>query len=132
MHYLDYTLIEKSFREKAKDEYKDEINEAGADMKDKEGADGSAVDPELLEARIDCTAAPFFENMLKESDDYIRVKDLPQFPDIFNTSDQIVEEKLGTYQTAMKNLTKEKNKLIRNCEQKMREAEIQAEKDSIE
>ena len=66
-----------------------------------------------------------------ESEEYKRVKDLPNFMDLFNGSDQIIDEKLQAYQTSMKHNTKEKKKLVGDCSAKMRAAELQAERDSI-
>ena len=51
--------------------------------------------------------------------------------DLFNSSDQIIDEKLQAYQSSMKHNTKDKKKLISDCARKMRAAELQSERDSI-
>jgi len=56
---------------------------------------------------------------------------LPNYFDLFGTSDSVIEEKWGMFRGAMTAMTKEKNELIKNCEEKMRKAEVNAELDSI-
>lgn len=51
--------------------------------------------------------------------------------DLFNGSDQIIDEKLQAYQSSMKHNTKDKKKLVSDCARKMRAAELQSERDSI-
>lgn len=66
-----------------------------------------------------------------ESDEHKKVKELPTYMDLFNGSDQIIDEKLQAYQTSMKRSTKDRKKLVGDCSKKMREAELQSERDSI-
>ena len=89
----------------------------------KDGAEETHVNAELIEAKIESTEN-IFERVLMESEDYKRVKDLPNFMDLFNGSDQIIDEKLNAYQTSMKRNTKDKKKLIADCSRKMRAAEL--------
>jgi len=89
------------------------------------------MDQELVDARIDC----FFSillSVMEESEYYEKVRGLSSYGDLFGNADNIIDEKWGMFKGNMVSMTKEKNELIRNCEAKMRHAEIQAEKDSID
>lgn len=120
LQYIDYQLIEASVREKAKEDYKDDIQGQGEEGKEKEE---SAVNYELIEAKIE-TTHNIFERVLMESEEHKKVKDLPSFMDLFNGSDQIIDEKLQAYQSSMKMNTKTKKKLVGDCTRKMRAAEL--------
>ena len=64
LQYIDYQLIEASVREKAEIDYKDEINEAGAEPGGEKGnAEDGAIDHELVEAKIGNTRN-IFESVL--------------------------------------------------------------------
>jgi len=53
LKYIDYTLIEQSDRDKAKDDYKDAMNdETGGKEESKEI---HVIDQDLIDARIDST-----------------------------------------------------------------------------
>lgn len=91
LKYLDYTLIEKSDREKAKDDHKDEINE-GVGGADKPEGEGAAIDQELVDARIDNTFQ-LLDSVMRESEDFNRVFPLPNYNDLFSTSDNAIDEK---------------------------------------
>ena len=124
-------MIEASVREKAKEDHKDEINEAGLEGgKEKDGAEDGAIDHELVEAKNGNTRN-IFDVVVSASENYKQVVGLPSFQDLFNASDQIIDEKLQAYQSSMKHNTKDKKKLVSDCARKMRAAELQSETDSI-
>jgi len=87
LQYIDYQLIEAATREKAKEDYKDEINEAGIEQgKEKDTGEEATINQELVEAKIESTEN-IFERVLMESEIYSKVKDLPNYMDLFNGSD---------------------------------------------
>lgn len=61
--------------------------------KEKDGDGEAHINHELVEAKIECTEN-IFERVLMESEIYTKVKDLPSYMDLFNGSDQIIDEKL--------------------------------------
>lgn len=61
--------------------------------KEKDGDGEAQINHELVEAKIECTEN-IFERVLMESEIYAKVKDLPSYMDLFNGSDQIIDEKL--------------------------------------
>ena len=75
MKYLDYELIEDKERDAAIDNHKDEmINNAANDPnEDKGGDEAGAVSEELVAARIETTVNMFL-NVLKQCEDYTKVK----------------------------------------------------------
>ena len=80
-------MIEASVREKAKEDHKDEINEAGIEGgKEKDGAEDGAIDHELVEAKIGNTRN-IFEVVVSASEHHKQVVGLPSFQDLFNGSD---------------------------------------------
>jgi hypothetical protein len=62
---------------------------------------------------------------------YSAVSELSGYNDLFTTAENNIEEKFGGYSQGMRECSKAKNSLIKDCQQKFRSAEIQAEKDSI-
>jgi len=79
LQYIDYQLIEASVRIKAKEDHKDEINEAGVEgEKGKDGDESGAIDQELVEAKIESTRN-IFERVMSASESYKCVKELPSF-----------------------------------------------------
>jgi hypothetical protein len=78
---------------KAQEDYKEERGEGAEGGEGKDGAEESAVNHELVEANIGNTQN-IFESVLMESDSYKQVKMLPNFVDLLNASDQIIDEKL--------------------------------------
>jgi len=75
LKYLDYELIEEKERDAAIDNHKDEmINYAANDPnEDKGDAEAGAVNEELVAARIETTVNMFY-NVLKQCEDYSKVK----------------------------------------------------------
>ena len=72
-------MIEASVRIKAKEDCKDEINEAGDEgEKGKDGVEDGAIDQELVEAKIESTRN-IFERVLIESESYKCVSLLPSY-----------------------------------------------------
>ena len=78
---------------KAQEDYKEERGKGAEGGEGKDGAEESAVNHELVEANIGNTQN-IFESVLMESDSYKQVKMLPNFVDLLNASDQIIDEKL--------------------------------------
>jgi len=62
---------------------------------------------------------------------YSAVSALSEYNNLFTTHDNIIEEKFGGYSQGMREISKARNMLIKDCQEKFRNAEIQAERDSI-
>jgi len=82
-----------------------------------------AIDQDLIDARIDNTYM-LLDSVMQESEYYDRIKALQNYPDLFGTADGAIEERWAMFRGAMTAMNKEKNELIKNCENKMRQAEI--------
>jgi len=120
LKYVDYTLIENAELEKSKEENKDDIQ---ADTGGDENKADGGIDQELIDARIDNTFQ-ILDQVMRASEDYPIVSQLPGYPDLFNNSDNAIDEKWQLFKSAMINGCKSKNLLIKNCESLMRAAEI--------
>lgn len=131
LKYLDYELIEEDVRSAARDKHKDEINEKENQIQaEKQDEDQSLIDPELKEAKIDCTQG-MLEKILADDDDATKLKSLLKFNDYFAQHETNIEEMTIKFQQEMKILHREKKRTVLYCEQVLKEAEKQAELDSI-
>jgi len=88
------------------------------------------MDQDLIDARIDCLYQ-ILDRVMHDFVDFEKIKGLQNYQDLFGTADNAIDEKWAMFRGAMTQMTKEKSELIKNCEAKMRQAEIQAEADSI-
>lgn len=88
------------------------------------------MDPLLKEAKIDCTVN-MMENIINSDADSVKLKSLPKFGETFQPHDQVIDEVATKYQGEMKVRYKEKLNTIMYCEQVLRNAEKEAEKESI-
>ena len=89
------------------------------------------MNPELVEANIEMTAN-IFQYIIDNCDDECKkMKQFAKFQEIFNNSETNIEDATNRYHTDMKLKNKEKNKIIVQCIEKLREAERKAERDSI-
>ena len=84
LKYLDYELIEEKERDAAIDNHKDEmINNAANDANEEKGGDAEgAVSEELIAAKIE-TTVNMFHNVLKQCEDYTKVKAFQKFLDVY-------------------------------------------------
>ena len=132
LKYLDYELIENHERVTALDNHKDEIQNYATNEgnEDKGDANDTAVDEELVSARIE-TTKNMFNNVLKQCEDYSKLKAFQKFYDVYQTTEGSIDELISSFQRDMKLSNKKKNKVIGFCHEKLRTTERQAEKDSI-
>ena len=87
LKYLDYELIEDEVREKANEKYKEEILEKESQKAaEKQEEVQHKVDPELKDAKIECTDG-MLEKILNEDEDATKLKFLPKFYELFQTTD---------------------------------------------
>ena len=79
LKYLDYELIDEEVRDKAREKYKDEIQDKEIQNNAEKGEEQQhQVDPELKEAKIDCTDG-MLNKIIKEDDDAQKLESLPKF-----------------------------------------------------
>lgn len=72
------------------------------------------------------------EKILNEdSDNSKRLMVLPKFQEIFSPFETQIDEETEKYQKEMKVLNKEKKRIVIYCEQVLKDAEREAEKESI-
>lgn len=131
LQYLDYKLIEKSERDAAREEHKDEIQEIDASAKEKGDGEMNQEERDIEEAGITCTVM-LLDKVMKAGPYYSAVYELSGYQDLFNSADNNIEEKFSGYSQGMREQSKAKNNLITDCREKFRKAEIQAEKESIQ
>ena len=86
-------MIEDKERDAAIDNHKDEmINYAANDGAEEKGGDeAGAVNAELVAARIETTVNMFL-NVLKQCEDYDKIKAFQKFLDVYQTSEGNIEE----------------------------------------
>ena len=93
MKYFDYELIEAKDRELANEEHKDEMNnfdnEAGADRADN---DSGQLNPELRDAKIDCTVDIFLSVVEEVDEEQARLRQFTKFQDIFQIHNNQIED----------------------------------------
>ena len=83
LKYLDYELIDEELRDKAKEKYKDDIQDKEIQNNaEKQDEQSHQVDPELKDAKIDCTDE-MLAKIMKEDDDAQKLESLPKFPEFF-------------------------------------------------
>ena len=85
----------------------------------------------MKEAKIECTE-DLFANVIEQDEESRKLQSMPRFREIFQNHDQNIQEFIEVFQKDMKKLNKDKKNVIAYCEQVLRDAEIKAEKDSIE
>jgi hypothetical protein len=115
-------LIEQSDIEKANDDFKDELTQ-GTGATEEGRAETVTMDQDLIDARIDNTYM-LLDSVMRESEYYERIVGLQNYGDLFGTADGAIEERWAMFRGTMTSMNKEKNDLIKNCEFKMRQAEI--------
>jgi hypothetical protein len=113
LEYLDYKLIEKNEREAAKEEFKDDIQE-GDGTKDKAEGEMTQEERDLEEAGITCTVN-LLDKVMKGHHTYSAVSELSGYNDLFTTAENNIEEKFNTYSQGMREASKAKNSLIKDC-----------------
>jgi dsDNA-specific endonuclease/ATPase MutS2 len=69
--------------------------------------------------------------ILNEDEDSKMLQHLPKFHEIFQPFEQNIDENTTKYQAEMKKSNKDKTNTLIYCEQVLREAEQEAEKESI-
>lgn len=88
------------------------------------------TDPLLKAAKIECTVN-MMENIINSDPDSSKLRCLPKFAETFQPHDQVIDEVATKFQGEMKVRHKEKQNTIAYCEQVLRNAEKEAEKESI-
>lgn len=92
LKYLDYELIDQKEREEAISEKRDDIQSfATNDANEDKQADDGPIDAELEEAHIGSTKNMFY-NVLKQCEDYTKVKAFQKFLDVYQTSEGNIDE----------------------------------------
>ena len=133
LKYLDYELIDEETRNNATEKHREEFNEQEA-LKNQDGAQADelerSADPALKNAKIDCTVG-MIARIIKNDKESSALSHLPKFLETLQPHDANIEENTAKFQGEMKNRNKEKMNTIAYCEQVLRNAEKQAEQESI-
>lgn len=79
---------------------------------------------------IECTDG-MLEKILNDDEDSQKLMSQPKYHEIFGPFEQTIEEFTTKYQSEMKALHKEKTRTVVYCEQVLRDAEREAEIESI-
>lgn len=131
LKYLDYELIDDETREKAiekhKEEYQELENQKNQEINEEQE---KQTDPALKEAKIECTIG-MVNKILDEDEDSKLLQSLQKFHEIFQPFEQNIDEHTAKYQAEMKTRNKEKINTLIYCEQVLRDAEKEAERESI-
>ena len=131
LKYLDYELIELKEREKADQDFKTELEGTNLEAEEqKDNTESKEAYKALEEAHIHHTMN-LFENCMQAFDDYDKISRFLKFPEVVQYSEPNIEDTIGQFQNDVKNKQKEKKKILAFCEKKMREAERNAEVESI-
>ena len=135
LKYLDYELIEQKEREKAESDYRAELENTNLDEKDDAGnQEQKDLLQSLTEAHIQHTIN-LFQVCCESFDNYEVIAGehgFQKYTEVFGYTDPNIEEFLTQFQQNIKTKQKEKAKKIQFCEQKMKDAERLAERQSIE
>lgn len=83
----------------------------------------------MIDAHISCTDN-LFDNLCRDEETE-KLKDFEKFKEIFSVHESLIEDNLQKTQTDVKKKTKEKVRIIAHCEQQMRNAEIDADRECI-
>ena len=133
LKYLDYELIDEETRSNATEKHREEFNEQES-LKNQDGANADelerSADPALKNAKIDCTVG-MIARIIKNDKESSALSHLPKFLETLQPHDANIEENTAKFQGEMKNRNKEKMNTIAFCEQVLRNAEKQAEQESI-
>lgn len=131
LKYLDYELIDEEARVNANEKYKEEIaDKENQKANEKKDEALHQIDEDLKAAKIDCTDG-MLEKILHEDEDSQKLMAQPKYHEIFGPFEQTIEEFTTKYQSEMKSLHKEKTRTIIYCDKVLRDAEREAEKESI-
>ena len=131
LKYLDYELIELKEREKAETDFKTELEGINLNEEEtKDNTESKETYKALEEAHIHHTIN-LFDNCMKAFDDYDKISGFLKFPEVVQYSEPNIEDTISQFQNDVKNKHKEKKKILAFCEKKMREAERNAEVESI-
>ena len=131
LKYLDYEPIDDNKRRDANSKHGEVAKELENLLAEKKEAVEKEIDPELVEAKIDCTE-DMLEKILNSDPEAQNIRNLTQFPEDWRAFDEAINENNVKFQTDMKSLHKDKMNTIRYCTKEMRESELKAERDSIE
>jgi len=130
LKYLDYELIEDDQRRAAQDKHKDDVMDKKPNEKSEEDSKKES-DPELAEAKIECTENMFMR-VIEEDEESKKLKSIPRFMEFFQTHEQNVLELVEQFQKEMKHMNAEKKNVIAYCERVFKETEDKAERNSID
>ena len=130
LKYLDYELIDEETREKAVEKHKEELQEFEVSKNQEGNEEEKQLDPELKEAKLDCTVG-MINKIINEDEDTKILMAFPKFLEILDPFRNDIEESTTKYHTEMKVKHREKKNTLFYCEQVLREAEKEAEKESI-
>jgi len=71
-----------------------------------------------------------FDNLCKDEETE-KLKDFEKFKEIFSVHESMIEDNLQKMQSEIKKKTKEKVRIIAHCEEQMRNAEVDADRECI-
>lgn len=130
LKYLDYELIDEPTRDAAQKKCGDQFND-NEQTGEKKDDDDSIVDPELVDAKINCT-----ENMLErflegDEENGQKLKFVPNFDALWQGMEVDVSEKTEGYQKSIKDIHRVKMNTITFCLQELQKEETLSEKKSV-
>ena len=132
LKYLDYQLIDQQMRDQAKQKHSDEAQDKDANASGPADDGKNAIDQELIDAKIDVTHK-MIEKIQDASEEGQKLKNsVSKYQDNWSNFEQAVDEMTQKYQSEIKVISKEKQRHIAFCNDSLRKAELNAEKESIE
>lgn len=117
------------------EKYREEIQEKEQQKAaDKGDEDRSSINREFLdqlkEAKIECTE-DLFTNILKIDEDNQKLKCLPKYQETVGKFDEDIKDLNRAFQSKMREQNEKKKQTIEYCEDILKNAEVDSEKDSI-
>jgi len=91
LKYLDYELIDEETREKAIEKHKEELQEHEVSRNQEANEEEKQLDPELKEAKIDCTVG-MINKIINEDEDSKMLMYLQKFQEILDPFRNDIEE----------------------------------------
>ena len=132
LKYLDYELIDDDERNKAKNDYRADIDakKQSIDVNTEKNENEDQQKKELKDAHIESTHNLFI-NACKHFEEYPKIQSFTKYYDIFQTFESHVDESVTKFQTDIKVKHRKKREIQKFCIEKMKVAERNAEKQSI-
>lgn len=135
LKYLDYHVIKQEDRDRAIEKHREDIVERDNQKEtDKKIVQTPLMDKDkfslLEEAHIACTV-DIFHKILQDDENNTKLKVLPNYQDLMTKIDEDIKDATSHFQSLMLKLHHDKKETIKYCTEIMKNAELDAEKESI-